>query len=88
MKKSPMRRAREKHGITLQDLAIKVGSDVGNLSRIERARQVPSSELAEKICKEISNGELTELHLIYPERYTSEDDEDLPEQDEPEQVTS
>ena len=54
--------------MTLQDLAVLVGSDVGNLSRIERGVQVPSPELAEKICDQFG-GEINELQLIYPERF-------------------
>jgi transcriptional regulator with XRE-family HTH domain len=72
--KSPLRLTREKHDMTLQDIAIKVGSDVGNLSRIERGNQRPSNELAEKICQQFPPGEITELHLIYPERYMKEDE--------------
>lgn len=71
--KTPLRLAREKHELTLQDLAAKVGSDVGNLSRIERGKQRANSELAEKICKQFPDGEITELHLIYPERYITEE---------------
>jgi transcriptional regulator with XRE-family HTH domain len=71
--KSPLRLAREQMDMTLQDLAIKVDSDVGNLSRIERGKQIPSSELAEKICSQFPAGVITELHLIYPERYASND---------------
>lgn len=66
--KSPLREAREKRGMTLNALAKKVGSDVGNLSRIERGVQVPNSVLAERICKEF-DGDVNELQLIYPERY-------------------
>lgn len=66
--KSPLRLAREKRGMTLNALAKIVGSDVGNLSRIERGVQVPSAQLAERICSEFS-GEVSELQLIYPTRY-------------------
>lgn len=66
--KSPLRRAREEKGLTLHALASLVGSDVGNLSRIERGAQVPSSVLASKICAQF-DGVLNELHLIYPERF-------------------
>lgn len=66
--KSPLRQAREKRGMTLNALARKVGSDVGNLSRIERGVQVPNAQLAERICAEFS-GEVSELQLIYPTRY-------------------
>lgn len=66
--KSPLRKVREQKDLTLNDLAVRVGSDVGNLSRIERGVQTPSKELAEKICK-VLEGDLTEMHLFYPERY-------------------
>jgi transcriptional regulator with XRE-family HTH domain len=68
--KSPLRLAREKRGMTLNALAAKVGSDVGNLSRIERGVQTPHPDLAERICKEFL-GEVNELQLIYPSRYAS-----------------
>lgn len=66
--KSPLRVVREKRQMTLGALAPLVDSDVGNLSRIERGVQLPSKELAEKICKQFP-GELTEIHLFYPERF-------------------
>lgn len=66
--KSPLRQAREKRGMTLNALAKKVGSDVGNLSRIERGVQTPNAHLAERICSEF-DGEVSELQLIYPARY-------------------
>lgn len=66
--KTPLRQAREKKGLTLHALAVRVNSDVGNLSRIERGVQIPSSDLAAKIVEQF-DGEINELHLIYPERY-------------------
>lgn len=66
--KTPLRIAREKREMTLQELAVIVDSDVGNLSRIERGVQVPSRDLAADICKHF-DGEITELQLIYPERF-------------------
>jgi transcriptional regulator with XRE-family HTH domain len=66
--KSPLRVAREKRGMTLNALAKIVGSDVGNLSRIERGVQTPNAQLAERICREF-DGEINELQLIYPARY-------------------
>jgi transcriptional regulator with XRE-family HTH domain len=72
--KPPLRIAREKRNMTLQDLAVLVGSDVGNLSRIERGVQIPSRELAEKICEQFG-GEINEIQLIYPERFSAPDDD-------------
>jgi transcriptional regulator with XRE-family HTH domain len=66
--KSPLRKVRESQDMTLNDLAARVGSDVGNLSRIERGTQMPSKDLAEKICSILGRG-LNEMHLFFPERY-------------------
>lgn len=56
--------------MTLNALAAQVGSDVGNLSRIERGQQTPLPDLAERICK-VFDGEINELQLIYPARFAS-----------------
>ena len=66
--KSPLRQAREKSGMTLQHLASLVLSDVGNLSRIERGVQIPSKDLAQRICI-VFRGSINEMQLIYPERF-------------------
>lgn len=67
----PLKAARKKRGITLIDLGNKVGSNSGNLSRIERFEQTPSLGLAERIAA-LFAGELTEMHLLYPERYAQD----------------
>ena len=67
--RTPLRKACDKRGITFKDLAKEVGTDVGNISRIQRGKQIPNSDLAAKICAQFPDGEITELHLIYPERY-------------------
>lgn len=65
---SPLKRARLKRELTLQQVANEVGIDTGNLSRIERGLQIPSKELAEKLVKLFDN-EVTETQIIYPERF-------------------
>lgn len=65
---SPLRQARENRSLTIQQVATAVGIDSGNLSRIERGRQVPSKELTEKLAK-FFNNEVTETQIIYPERF-------------------
>ena len=67
---SPLKQARLKHEKTLQEVADAVGTDTGNLSRIERGQQVPSKELTEKLAKYFG-GEITELQIIYPERFAA-----------------
>lgn len=67
---SPLKHARLKRQLTLQQVANAVGIDTGNLSRIERGRQVPSKELAEKLVIFYAN-EVTETQIIYPERFAA-----------------
>jgi transcriptional regulator with XRE-family HTH domain len=66
--KSPLRQARERRGLTLKAVADHVAMDQGNLSRVERGEQTPSKELAESLCKFFGH-EVTEMQIIYPERY-------------------
>ncbi|MFZ3193955.1 MAG: helix-turn-helix transcriptional regulator [Moraxellaceae bacterium] len=64
----PLRKARKSRSMTLTELGDLVLVDSGNLSRIERFQQRVSPDLAEKIAA-VFAGELTEMHLLYPERY-------------------
>lgn len=66
--KSPLRQARERRGLTLKEVADHVAVDQGNLSRIERGEQTPSKDLVESLSKFFGH-EVTELQIIYPERY-------------------
>jgi len=66
---TPLQRARHARKLSLEQVAEAVGTDTGNLSRIERGQQVPSSSLTEKLAKYFGN-EVTETQIIYPERFT------------------
>lgn len=66
--KSPLRHARERRGLTLKAVADAVAADQGNISRIERGEQTPSKELAEALARFFGH-EVTEMQIIYPERY-------------------
>ena len=46
-----IRTARQKRGLTLEELAGKCGRDWSYLSQIERARSVPSIETLKRICE-------------------------------------
>ncbi|MFS2056976.1 helix-turn-helix transcriptional regulator [Kosakonia cowanii] len=70
---SPLRKLRKSHGLTLSHVAIGVQVDPATLSRIERCEQVPSVELAERLAL-FFEGEISELHILYPSRYPSKDD--------------
>ena len=66
--KTPLRRAREARGLTIDEAAAKLGIDQGNLSRIERGLQTPSKEALAEIAREF---DLSELEILYPERYVA-----------------
>ena len=46
---SPLKLARLGRKLTLEQVAELVGSDSGNISRIERAKQIPNRDLAAKL---------------------------------------
>lgn len=70
---SLLRKLRKSHGMTLSHVALGVQVDPATLSRIERCEQVPSVELAERLAR-FFQGEISELHILYPSRYPSKDD--------------
>ncbi|PXX60710.1 hypothetical protein SAMN05660489_04364 [Pseudomonas sp. LAMO17WK12:I10] len=70
---TPLKRARTVKKWTLADVAqrlaqIGVAIDTGNLSRIERGTQCSSASLAESLSR-VFDGEITEIHILYPERF-------------------
>lgn len=83
---TPLRRAREQSGETIQQVAAAVGVDSGNLSRIERGVQVPGRELTEKLAKYFDN-KVTETQIIYPERFAEPDPLPPPDYTGPERRT-
>lgn len=69
--KSPLRLIRESKGQTIVEVGRAVSVDPGNLSRIENCKQKASTELAEKLVKHF-NHEITEIEILYPDRFASE----------------
>lgn len=55
--------------MTLHDVSAMTGIDTGNLSRIERGVQSASPAAAEKLAA-VFSGSITELEVLYPERYS------------------
>lgn len=49
MDTNPLRTARLERGLTLAKVAGAIGIDTGNLSRIERGRQLPDRDLAMRL---------------------------------------
>lgn len=66
---TPLKTLREARGMTLQSVAQAVGTDRGNLSRIENGKQRPSPELAERLALHFGYA-ITEMQLLYPERFS------------------
>lgn len=67
---TPLRKIRDEKKYSLAEVASFVSSDPGNLSRIEKGIQKPSLGLAEQLVR-FFNFEITEMELLYPERYMS-----------------
>lgn len=65
---SPLKRTRVTTGRTLSEVAEAVGTNPGNMSRIENGKQRASPGLAEKIAKYFGYA-ITEIQILYPERF-------------------
>lgn len=71
---SPLKQTRLRRNGTLADVARAVGTNNGNLSRIENGKQKASPKLAEKLAHYFGH-EITEIQILYPERYSPADAE-------------
>lgn len=69
----PLRRARIAAGLTQSQLAQMVGITQASLSEIERMACRPSADLAERLAK-VLGPDLTEMHILYPLRFMSEEE--------------
>ncbi|MDC7860845.1 helix-turn-helix domain-containing protein [Pantoea ananatis] len=67
---TPLRAVRLENGLTLNQVAVAVQLDVGNLSRIERGIQVASVDVAERLTTYFK-GKITEMQILYPKRFTT-----------------
>lgn len=68
---TPLKAARKRAGQTLEVVASAVGTDTGNLSRIERGDQTPSASLAEKLAKHFGSP-LTSAQVTCPALFADE----------------
>ena len=66
---TPLLKVRISRGLLLKDVVGMTGMSKGNLSKIENNLQYPSRENAELLASVFSDSGLTEMHLLYPERY-------------------
>lgn len=73
---TPLQIVRKKLKFTLHDVAVPVGLDPGNLSRIERRKQGVTPDVAEKLSRfyKEKGGDISELEILYPERYVDQEE--------------
>lgn len=69
---TPLKRARLLSCLTLDEAATKIGMKAANLSNIERAVYPPNAGTAAKIAAFFG---LSELEVLYPERYIGQQKE-------------
>lgn len=74
---SPLKRSRKSQNISIRALARRVGTTAGNLSRIENHKQQASPALAAKLARALGYA-LTEIQILYPERFTADNSEVQP----------
>lgn len=67
-KVTPLKKAREERGESVRQVAASVGTSPSNLSRIENAEHRSSPEIAERLARHFGHA-ITELQILYPERY-------------------
>lgn len=65
---TPLRRARNARGLTLEQLSSGVNLDPATISRIERG-ETCSADAAERLAAFFGENTITELEILYPERY-------------------
>lgn len=68
MKPTRLREIRMRRGLSIHAVAAAVGTNAGNLSRIERAVQSASPALAARLAH-FFEPELSELEILYPDRF-------------------
>lgn len=76
---TPLKRARIARKWTQADVSARLALlgdtiDSGNLSRVERGVQRASATLAEGLSR-VFDGEINEIHILYPERFTDDSTE-------------
>lgn len=68
---TPLKKMRLERSQTIYQVAVAVGVAPPTISRIENGKLGASPELAAKLARHFG-GALTELQILYPERFTQE----------------
>ncbi|HXT04665.1 MAG TPA: helix-turn-helix transcriptional regulator [Casimicrobiaceae bacterium] len=71
MIETPLRRLRISRGISQAEVGAAIGTDQGYVSRVERGEQGISPEMAARIVTFFGRDEITEMQILYPERYVA-----------------
>jgi transcriptional regulator with XRE-family HTH domain len=78
---SPLARKRKELKLTVEQVASGVGCSAPNYWRIESGEQQPRKNLLQAIIRYFDN-QVTEMEILFPERFASEDDfEDLTQEE-------
>lgn len=67
-KVTPLKATRLQRKESVRKVAGAVGTNPGNLSRVENGKQRASPDLAERLANHFGHA-ITELQILYPERY-------------------
>lgn len=65
---TPLKSLRKTRNLSIHVVANEVGTNAGNMSRIENGKQRASPGLAERIAKYFGYA-ITEIQILYPERF-------------------
>ena len=69
MKNTPLRQARRQRDLSLYEVAAAASSTASHLSNIETGKARASAELAARLVAFLAIPGLSELQVLYPERY-------------------
>lgn len=70
---TPLKAIREKRSLTGREVSSALGIDLSHYYKVESGKSTASPELAEKISL-LFGGAVTELQILYPERYMLPDE--------------
>lgn len=68
---TPLRKMRVEKKLTISEVAVATQIDVGNLSRIERGKQITSLEKAKKL-SDFFGGAITAMEILYPQQFMNQ----------------
>lgn len=70
---TPLKRARLDLGINQETLAAALGISQAHISSLENRKERASADLAEKIVEYFGSHNITEVQILYPERFANKE---------------